>query len=65
MWPWRMDVVCCEEKSVSRHVPFEAKCQETTRHNARLQSIMPITRFHASVSSHFRSFKDDVPKMES
>jgi len=51
-------------KTVSRHVQFEAKCRETTRHYTRLESIMAITRFQIGVSWHFRSFKDDVWKIE-
>ena len=51
-------------KRVSRRVQFEAKCRETTRHYARLASIMAITRFQAAVSWYFRSFKDDVLKIE-
>jgi len=58
---WMLSVVM---KRVSRRVQFEAKCRETTRHYARLESIMPITRFQTGVSWHFRSFKDDVLKIE-
>jgi len=33
LWPRSVDVdsKCCDEKHVSRHVQFEAKCRETTR----------------------------------
>ena len=58
---WMLSVVM---KRVSRRVQFEAKCRETTRHYARLASIMAITRFEAGVSWHFRSFKEDVLKIE-
>jgi len=51
-------------KRVSRRVQFEAKSRETTRHYARLESIMAITHFQTGVSWHFRSFKDDVLKIE-
>ena len=58
---WMLSVVM---KRVSGRVQFEAKCQETTRHYARPESIMVITRFQTGVSWHFRSFKDDVLKIE-
>jgi len=51
-------------KRVSRRVQFEAKCRETTRHYASPESIIAITRFQTEVSWHFRSFKDDVLKIE-
>jgi len=51
-------------KRVSRRVQFEAKCRETTRHYARLESIMAITHFQTGVSWHFHSFKEDVLKRE-
>jgi len=51
-------------KRVSRRVQFEPKCRETTRHYARPESIMAITGFQTGVSWHFRSFKDDVLKIE-
>jgi len=51
-------------KRVSRRVQFEAQCRETTRHDARLVSIMAITRFQTGVSWHFHSFKDGVLKIE-
>jgi len=41
-------------KTVSHRVQFEAKCQETTRHYARLERIMAITPFQTGVSRHFR-----------
>jgi len=53
-----------DEKSVSRRLQFEAKCRETTRHYARLESIIAITRFQTGVSWHFRSLKDEVLKIE-
>jgi len=58
--------MCCDEKtrSVWRRVQFEAKCQDTTRNYGRLESVMAITRFQTGVSWHFRSFKDDVLKIE-
>ena len=59
-----MDVICCDEKSMSHRVQFEAKCRETTRNYARLESVMAITRFQTGVSCHFCSFKDDVLKIE-
>jgi len=58
---WMLSVVMKRE---SRRVQFEAKCRETTRHYARPESIMAITRFQTGVSWHFRSFKDDVLKIE-
>jgi len=58
---WMLSVVM---KRVSRRVQFEAKCRKTTRHYARLESIMAITRFQTGVSWHFHSFKDDVLKIE-
>jgi len=54
----------CDAKSVSRRVQFKAKCRETTRHYARLESVMAITRFQTGVSWHFHSFKDVVLKIE-
>ena len=54
----------CDENSVSRRVQFKAKCPETTRHYARLESVMAITRFQTGVSWHFRSFKDLILKIE-
>ena len=51
-------------KRVSRRVRFEAKCREPTRQYARLESVMAITRFQTGVNWHFRSFKDDVLKIE-
>jgi len=51
-------------KTVSRRIQFEAKCRDTTRHYARLESVMVITRFQTAVSWHFRSFKDSVLKIE-
>ena len=64
LWPGSGDVEGCDEKCVSRRVQVEAKCRETTRHYARLESVMAITRFQTGVSWHFRSFKDDVLKIE-
>jgi len=58
---WMLSVVM---KRVSRRVQFEAKCRETTRHYARPESIMAITRFQTGVSWHFRLFKDDALKIE-
>jgi len=63
-WPGTVDIVCCDEKSVSRRVQFEAMCRETSRNYARLESVMAMTRFQTGVSWHFRSFKDDVVKIE-
>ena len=54
----------CDDHSVSRRVQFKAKCRETTRHYARLESVMAITRFQTGVSWHFRSFKDLVLQIE-
>jgi len=45
-------------------VAFEAKCRETTINCARLETLQAITRFQTGVSWHFRSFKDDVLKIE-
>ena len=67
-WPGSVDVELaargCDEKSLSRRIQFEAKCRETTRHYARLESVMAITRFQMGVSWHFRSFKDVILKIE-
>jgi len=49
---------------VSSQVQFEGKCRETSRHYARLESILAITRFQARVSWHFRLFKDNVLTIE-
>ena len=54
----------CDENSVSHRAQFKAKCQETTRHYARLESVMAMTRFQTGVSWHFRSFNDVVLKIE-
>jgi len=51
-------------KKVSRWVQFETQCRETTRHYARLESIMAITHFQSGVSWHFCSLKADVLKIE-
>jgi len=51
-------------KRVSRRLQTEAKCREPTRHYARLESVMAITRFQTGVSWHFRFFKDKVLKIE-
>jgi len=56
--------VCCDEKSMSSRIQFEAKCGETSRNYARPESVMAITCFQAEVSWHFRSFKHDVVKIE-
>ena len=53
----------CDEKSVSHRVLFVAKCQETTRQYAILESVMATTCFQTGVSWHFCSFKD-VLKIE-
>ena len=59
-----MDVECCDEKSVSRRVQFEAKCRETTRPYARYESVIAITRFQTGVCWHFHFLKDEVLKIE-
>jgi len=64
LWPGSVDVVCGDAKRVSRDVQFEAKWQETTRNYARLETIMAITSFQTGLSWQFRSFKDDVLKIE-
>jgi len=51
-------------KTVSRRAQFEPKCRETTRHYARRESVIAITRFQTGVSWHFHSFKDCILKIE-
>ena len=66
LWPRGVDVQVAysNEKSVPHRVQFEAKCQETTRYYARLESVMAITHFQTGGSWHFPSFKDNVLKIE-
>ena len=49
-----------DEKRGMCRVAFEAMCRETTKHSARPESVLAITRFHTGVSWHFRSLKDKV-----
>ena len=39
LWPQSVDVECCDQKSVSGHVQFKAKCRETTRQSYGYQSL--------------------------
>jgi len=64
LWPGSVDIECCDEKRVSRHVQFEAKCREPTSAYSTLESVMTITHFQSGVSWHFRLFKDDVLNIE-
>ena len=66
LWPGSVDVEpeCCDEKSVSCRVKFEAKFRETTGHDAGVESVIAITPFQTGVSWHFCSFKDDILKIE-
>ena len=67
LWPWSVDIEPeaqgCHEKTLLHRVQFVAKCQETTRHYARLESVMATTCFKTGVSWHFCLFKD-IRKIE-